>query len=767
MTYTPSANYNGPDQICVQVCDNGSPVLCASATVDITVTPVNDAPVAVNDAASLNEDTQLTGNLGSNDTLSGDGGNVWSKASDPSHGTVVVNPDGTYVYTPAANFNGTDSFTYKLCDADGDCSTATVTITVWSVNDLPVAVDDHYTTNEGVQATGNLSTNDTPSGDGGNIWSKASDPQHGMVTVNADGTFVYTPNAHYYGTDSFIYEVTDANGDKAMATATITVNAMSLPPVAVDDVNSTSVDKPVSGQLLTNDSDPNNGVLTVNVTPVKNPDNGVVTINSDGTYTYYPNAGFTGTDNFRYQVCNDRGLCSTASVTITVVKGTGTVNNPPVATDDNYTGKKDKQVTGNILSNDYDPDGNTISLDQVGVKPIHGTVTVNPDGTFTYVPNAGYVGTDNFTYTINDGKGGTASAIVTLTLTDTPAGVNTTVAVDDSYYTLPGKPVSANVGKNDYDPEGDKQVSFAVVTYPLHGVLSLNTATGSFVYTPNSGYIGPDRFVYRVCDNGTPVACDMATAYFVVEPLPVSKMIKVNKHATKPVLNYSDGTYNWNYVITLTNLQDSTIRDIHVADDLTRVFASPVTYKVVEIAASGNLDANPMYDGSGVKETLLAGSLAKGKSDSIVISVKVDPHGFAGTVYNQAVFGGNSALTGTVDNILSDDPNGTGVQPRPTPTVISEITEIIPDGFSPNDDQFNDHFEIVHPSTEKLKIEVFNRWGNSVYKSDDYQNDWDGKGTGNFLGKNLPEGTYYFTLEIYNTVTGERKKSVHSLTLRR
>ncbi|MBV5282125.1 MAG: cadherin-like domain-containing protein, partial [Paludibacter sp.] len=146
-----------------------------------TITPVNDVPVAVTDVVSTNEDTPLNGSVTGNDTPSGDGGNVWSKTTDPTHGSLVFNPDGTYTYTPNANYNGPDSFTYTITDADGDTSTATVTINVVSVNDVPVAVNDVVSTNEDTPLNGSVTGNDTPSGDGGNVWSKTTDPTHGSL----------------------------------------------------------------------------------------------------------------------------------------------------------------------------------------------------------------------------------------------------------------------------------------------------------------------------------------------------------------------------------------------------------------------------------------------------------------------------------------------------------------------------------------------------------------------------------------------------------
>ncbi|MGB3075160.1 MAG: Ig-like domain-containing protein, partial [Chitinophagales bacterium] len=132
----------------------------------------------------------------------------------------------SYVYTPDPNYNGTDVFNYQVCDVDGDCSTATVTITINPVDDAPVAVNDVNTTNEDTPVPGNASTNDTPSGDGGNVWTLIGvdgGAANGTVTMNPDGSYTYTPDLNYFGTDVFNYQVCDVDGDCSAATVTITI----------------------------------------------------------------------------------------------------------------------------------------------------------------------------------------------------------------------------------------------------------------------------------------------------------------------------------------------------------------------------------------------------------------------------------------------------------------------------------------------------------------------------------------------------------------
>ena len=160
-------------------------------TITITVNGVNDAPVAGDTSLTINEDTSHSATLpGATDA---DGDTVsYAKASDPAHGTVTVNADGSYSYTPAANYHGSDSFTYTVSDGNGGSNTYTVSITVDPVNDQPVAANTSFSINEDTSHSATLPGATDADGDTVS-YAKASDPAHGTVTVNTDGSYSYTP----------------------------------------------------------------------------------------------------------------------------------------------------------------------------------------------------------------------------------------------------------------------------------------------------------------------------------------------------------------------------------------------------------------------------------------------------------------------------------------------------------------------------------------------------------------------------------------------
>ena len=209
----------------------------ASTTLTITINGQNDPPVAVDDGILVTpEDTPLRGIpvLSNDSDPENDPLTVTSATIPPEQGSVTVNPDGTLDFIPAPNFHGTAVITYTISDGHGGTDTAIVTIQITPVDDLPIAVDDALEAREDTPLSGTLTGNDTPSGDGGNVWAKASDPAHGSVVVNPDGSFVYTPSPDYHGPDSFTYTITDADGDVSTATVTLTVKPVNDPPTGTD-----------------------------------------------------------------------------------------------------------------------------------------------------------------------------------------------------------------------------------------------------------------------------------------------------------------------------------------------------------------------------------------------------------------------------------------------------------------------------------------------------------------------------------------------------
>ncbi len=541
-TYTPNLDFVGIDGFTYIVCDDNVPSLCDTALAVITVIDPslsNDPPVANPDFYVTYEDEPVGGNVLNNDS-DPDADNIiinTTQVSGPSNGSVIIGAGGIITYTPNSGYLGIDSFVYEICD-DGTpslCAQTTVTILVLPDiddpnNNPPFAGDDFALTPMNTPVGGNILLNDYDP-DGDNIVlnvTPISGPSHGTVSISPDGSYIYTPANNYTGPDNFVYQICDDGVPSlcAFATAYITVRANNNPPVAVDDINNTLVNTPVSGNVVTNDYDPDGNNLTVSTTLVSTPSNGSVTISASGAYTYTPNNNFTGTDSFVYRVCDDGQpqLCDEALVTVTVV-GLTTSNDPPVANPDFYSTLVNVPVPGNITDNDADPDGNNIILNTTPlVPPVNGTVSVNANGNIVYTPNSGFIGTDVFTYQIcDDGVPSLCSqTTVTVVVRDDYNGPRNDppFAGDDAAFTPVNVPVSGNLLLNDFDPNGDNIILNTVpVVQPANGTVVIQS-NGTFTYTPATDYVGPDQFVYSICDDGTPSLCAQATAYITVYPGP-------------------------------------------------------------------------------------------------------------------------------------------------------------------------------------------------------------------------------------------------------
>ncbi len=364
-------------------------------------------------------------------------------------------------------------------------------VTIHTPNARPNASGESYNTDQDVQldvpAPGVLS-NDTDANGDSLMAVQDAGPANGSLTLNLDGSFSYLPNNGFFGDDSFQYHASDGLENSNIVTVNIHVNGA---PVAFDDNYSTNKNIPLNVSapgVLGNDSD--EGAITAMLD--SGVSNGTLSFSSDGSFTYTPNLGFSGNDSFTYHA-NDGSLDSNiATVTISVI------NSVPVAVADNYSTARNGQLTvgaPGVLSNDSDPDGDSLNAVK-DTDPPNGTVTLNSDGSFTYTPDSGFVGTDTFTYHANDGTANSNIVNVNIDVTnDAPT------AVDDSYVT--DKNVVLNIPApgvitNDTDPNGDPLSAFLDVG-PVNGLVTLN-ADGSFSYTPNPDYVGLDSFTYHVKD---------------------------------------------------------------------------------------------------------------------------------------------------------------------------------------------------------------------------------------------------------------------------
>jgi VCBS repeat-containing protein len=292
----------------------------------------NAAPQAVDDSFLGQEDMPLNGNVLGNDTDEEGSTLSATLVSGPAHGSVAWNGDGSFTYTPDEDFNGSDSFTYRASDGQAESNVATVRLTVGPQNDEPVAAADSATANEDAFVVIDVLANDVDA-DGDELSALVvSGPAHGTLGFNPDGTVTYTPDADFFGEDSFTYRASDGPPDSNMATVSITVNAVNDAPDAVDDAFLVAEDSGANSfAVLANDTFAPDAAETLSVSQVTQGTSGTVAITvGAGGITYTPNANFVGTDSFTYTISDGNGGSDTATVSVTV----NAVNDAPVAGDD-------------------------------------------------------------------------------------------------------------------------------------------------------------------------------------------------------------------------------------------------------------------------------------------------------------------------------------------------------------------------------------------------------------------------------------------------
>jgi VCBS repeat-containing protein len=440
----------------------------------------------------------------------------------PQHGTLTLAPDGGFLYTPNADYFGSDSFTYRASDGHLDSNLALVTLTIQPVNDAPVATDDAYTLDEdtplNVPMAGVLG-NDTDIDSPALTVALVDGPQHGTLTLAPDGGFLYTPNADYFGNDSFTYRASDGQLDSNLALVTLTIQPVNDAPVATDDAYTLDEDTPLSisaAGVLGNDTDIDSPTLTAAL--VDAPQHGTLSLAADGSFLYTPNADYFGRDSFTYRANNGQLDSNLALVTLTIQP----VNDVPVATDDAYTLEEDTPLSiavSGVLGNDSDIDSPTLTA-VLAEGPQHGTLAVAGDGGFLYTPNADYFGSDSFTYRANDGQLDSNLALVTLTIQP----VNDAPSIDPiaNQTVDEGSPLSFIVSASDVENDA---LSFGLDSAPLGA--AIDAASGLFSWTPGDGPVSAPIVV-----RATDAAGAFSTTAFDVSVLNVAPTLLLSGAAS-------------------------------------------------------------------------------------------------------------------------------------------------------------------------------------------------------------------------------------------
>ncbi len=625
-TFDPNPAFTGTVSIPYTVCDNGVTPKCDTAYLTITVSPLpsvansvianNDENISYGSPVSSNlllNDVDPQGNsftvtaiaggtVGTGFTVAGvdQNGNPVANA-----GTLIVNANGSYTFTPASGFVGSINVPYTITDNNASPATSTAILHIdvladqnGPLNDPPFAGDDFINTPKNTPVNGNFIGNDSdpngnslslngttivPGGPHTPIGTPVTTQQGGTVQFYADGTYTYTPPSGYTGPDFCNYTICDVTVVNPNPLCNQAMIHFLVAPAnttnAINDENSTWQDVNVSGSVLTNDYDAegntqtfgsflnqtNNASITsgaivsgLNASGSPVVDAGTLTFDASGNYTFDPNPAFTGTVSIPYTVC-DNGVtpkCDTAYLTITVSPLPSVANSVIANNDENIS--YGSPVSSNLLLNDVDPQGNSFTVtaiaggtvgtgftvagvDQNG-NPVAnaGTLIVNANGSYTFTPASGFVGSINVPYTITDNNASPATSTAILhidVLADQNGPLNDPPFAGDDFINTPkNTPVNGNFIGNDSDPNGNSLSLNGTTIVPGGPHTPIGTpvttqqggtvqfyADGTYTYTPPSGYTGPDFCNYTICDvtvvNPNPL-CNQAMIHFLVAPVP-------------------------------------------------------------------------------------------------------------------------------------------------------------------------------------------------------------------------------------------------------
>jgi gliding motility-associated-like protein len=523
--------------------------------------------------------------------------------------------------------------------------------------------------------------------------------------LNGD-SLSYCADANYNGKDTIIYQICDGLGGCDIDTVFITVNPVNDDPDADTDYKTTNEDVCVNIDVQVNDTDPDGDVLTTTIVTNALHGTGTVLVGND-SISYCPNNGYNGNDTIIYQVCDGNGGCDIDTVFINI----NSVNNDPVADTDYKTVNEDNCINIDVQVNDVDPDGDALTTSIITNAP-HGTAGVLNGDSLSYCPDANYNGKDTIIYQICDGLGG--CDIDTVFITVNPVNDDPD-ANTDKKTTNKNVCIMVKVQINDNDPDGDNLTS-SILNNANFGAGTLVNGD-SILYCPNNNYVGKDTLIYEICDgNG---GCDQDTIIITVLQVLDPFVVAVDDTLTI----YANDNTSDNYII-----------DIQKNDtDYNGGYLTSVIFK--DPTSGGQIT---VINGDSVMYKAPNGFFGKDTIQYIVCSSLGADLNDCDTAY---IFITVIAADCDKDGIADWNDNA------------KDCEFFIPEGFSPNGDGVNDTWFIRgildYP---KNHVQIFNRWGNLVFETDGYKNDWNGTTIFGLTigGNDLPEGTYFYIVDLGN-----------------
>ncbi|HHX8435161.1 TPA: tandem-95 repeat protein [Vibrio diabolicus] len=514
-TFAPNENFNGDVNFSFDVSDGTDTV---SANIDVSVTPVDDAPVSGNLAYSVDEDGSIRLSqeqlLSQASDVEGDALTA-SNLSVDGNATVTQNDDGSFTITPDADFNGDIDISFDISDGTNTVQ-ATADLTVNPINDLPVPQDQQFS----VEEDGTLQFTDADllagatdiEGDDLSVTGINYEGTDGVLTDNGDGTYSFAPNENFNGDVNFSFDVSDGT-DTVSTNVDVSVTPVNDPPVAGSTSYTVHEDNSITisdAQLLANSSDLE-GDVSIDSVSYSGSD-GVLQINGDGTYTFSPNENFSGEVSLDVVVVDEEGATDSTTAGITVLE----VNDPPIAGATSYSVNEDEVITissAQLLANASDVEGE-VAIDSVSYSGSDGIFTDNGDGTFSFAPNENFYGDVSLDVVVTDEDGATVATnanIDVLPINDAPVSGNLAYSVDeDGSITLSQEQLLAQAG----DVDGD-DLTASKLTVDGNATVVAND-DGSFTITPDADFNGDIDIQFNITDGTDTI---QATADLTVNPV--------------------------------------------------------------------------------------------------------------------------------------------------------------------------------------------------------------------------------------------------------
>ena len=508
LTYTPTADFSGADRFTFKV--NDGALDSSLATVSITVSTFNDAPTAIGSSITTSEDTPtavlLTGSDPENSAL------TYAIVANPDQGRLSGTPPNL-TYTPSADYNGSDRFSFTVNDGNQNSEVATVSIQITALNDLPVALASSFSTAKNTPVSVSLKGSDKDLNP--LSYSIVGTPSNGTLSGSGQ-SLTYTPKKNFSGNDSFTFLVNDGTADSATATVSITVTPTNEAPVALAKSITTAEDTAILITLSGTDADDDSLKYSV----VTNPTHGSLS-GTAPNLTYTPSADFNGSDSFTFLVNDGTTNSRIESISISITPE----NDSPSATSLILATAEDTALP--LVLSGSDPDLDRLSFIMVN-PPSNGTLAgTAPD--LSYIPGSNFNGSDQFTFRVNDGTTNSQAATVFITVrpvNDAPSALGKSLSIEED------KLLSVLLEGSDSD---GNSLSYTITSAPSNGILS--GITPNLNYSPAPNFSGSDSFSYRVNDGK--IDSEIATISITVTQLndaPVANSIVLETAIDSPQL---------------------------------------------------------------------------------------------------------------------------------------------------------------------------------------------------------------------------------------